>query len=333
MPSISQGIYWYTATVTYQVGNILFLIYLGMLYHNLTRKSDPKPLDFVSLIIIQLLSIGCNELTMISVFTTTLVVYIISIVNKQNKKTVSLLLSTTIIFCLAVYFAPGNSVREIELKNEKKIIFTLIQSLLYTFHFIFEKSSSLTLILLAIIYYPINDLLSKKIELFKSSFYLTPIKASLLLILLVFTQIFALQWSVNYLPERSLNVTFLVFILAVIIFLTVIFNRLKSSTNIITSKIKYISLYILLLSIISSNNYFNLIKDFSKKKPQRYDQEIQDRHLILRKKSSTTYLPLIHTKPKTLYVSDISENSTNWINNAYALFFNKPINSVHEKTK
>ena len=72
-------------------------------------------------------------------------------------------------------------------------------------------------------------------------------------------------------------------------------------------------------------------KYFIKHDLKKFDQEYLNRYETLIIKSTRSNLLLIQAKPKTLFVDDITNDPYNWLNNAYALYFNQPKNSIYIK--
>ncbi len=337
MPIISEGIYWYTGAVTYQLGSVLFLIYLSLLILFFRKKFilNKRLIHLFILALLIAVTIGFNEIIMIVMFILSIYIWVIFKQNKTKKhKYLTFILICTIIFCSIVFFAPGNSGRESHFTINHHFLNSLLSSFAQTIRFSLDWVSSLPLILLSILYYKVNKKLSTQLIIFSKSFYLTPIISVFTLFLLVFIGSFPAYWATGILGQhRTMNVSYLLFILMWFINLTVIYNKFEFPKIKELKYCKIIFFILIYFSLIFTKNSYNLIYDLKTYKCQDYNSQMQDRYSIIKNSTDTAYFELIKRKPKTLFVLDITDNPKNWQNKGYGIFFEKPHIQIMIKVK
>lgn len=327
MPIISEGIYWYTAAVTYQLGIIFLLYFIGFIILFLRNKIVLKSkILHIGIIFFYLVAtIGSNEILMIAVFLLSAGMYLISRIIKAPNNTLLFVLIASLLLSLLVYFAPGNSVRESFFPDNHKFIHSVVSSLAQCVRFFSNWIASASLILMSILYYAIHKKLSAEVEIFKKSFYLTPLLSIALVIFVIFIGAFLPYWSTGIMGQhRSMNVSYFLFLIVWFINLTVFYNRGFLHFDIKhTNTIK--ALFILIwFSLVFSKNGFDVLFDIQKGDHILYNKQMTERYTIVEQSTDTIYFKPIVNKPKTLFVLDITDNPENWQNTGYAIFFDKP---------
>lgn len=326
MPIISEGIYWYTGAVTYQLGSVFFLIYLSFLILFFQKRYiwNKRLIHLVILTLLNVITIGFNEIIMIVMFILSVIIWLIFKLNKIKKHNdLTYVLICTLIFSSIVLFAPGNLVRESHFSINHQFFNSLFLSFAQTIRFSLEWISSLPLILISVLYYKVNKKLTAKLFIFKKSFYLTPIISTSFLFILVFIGSFPAYWSTGILGQhRTMNVSYLLFLIMWFVNLTVIYNKLE-----FTKKIKYariISYVLIFISLIFTKNGYYLIHDLKTQNCKEFNLQMEDRYTIIKNSTDTAYFESIKNKPKTLFVLDITNNPRNWQNQGYGIYFDKP---------
>ncbi len=115
MKHTASSLYWLAGALTYQSGNILLLLALGLMIEIRDRQLEHRPsfLPSLLLIIVIVLAVGSNEIAMIVL--TGLLLFVAAMQAKSSTKSrwvwMLFLLVAAIGFAI-VYFAPGNAVRE-----------------------------------------------------------------------------------------------------------------------------------------------------------------------------------------------------------------------------
>ena len=337
MPIISEGIYMYTGAVTYQLGNVFLLLYAGALCQYIGKKHlfKSKIAHAILLIALMFLTIGFNETIMITVLLFSTGIYVISKLNKLDGRAfLFYLLIVCICFSCIVYFAPGNSTREAYFPNNHQLVNSLISSLAQCIRFFFDWISSAPLILLSILYYSLNKRLSEHVPIFRESFYLTPLISFALLFIVIFIGAFPAYWSTGILGQhRTMNVSYLLFIIAWFINLTVFYNKNLATLDLKHYKLRIVIYVLVWCSLVFARNGYTLLEDIRTGDIARFNTQMVERYSIIENSGDTIYFEPIKYRPKTLFVLDITDNPKNWQNEAYAIFFGKPDKPVMIKPR
>lgn len=337
MPIISEGIYWYTGAVTYQLGNIFLLFYLGILSQFIYEKYifHNRIIHLIILILSMFLTVGFNEILMIIIVLLSLCIYLVYLLNRiKKRKLVFYLLIASICFGSIVYFAPGNLTREAFFPDNHNLINSFIQSIAQSIRFFFDWISSAPIIFISILYFKLNRTLSENIPLFNKSFYLSPVFSFSLLFFIIFIGAFPAYWSTGILGQhRTINTSYFLFLLIWFINLTVVYNQNLISFEQINKKVQLVFLVIIWCSLVFTKNGYNLFQDIRTGDHKKYNDQMVKRYSIIEESSDTIYFEPIKNRPATLFVLDITDNPKNWQNLGYAIFFNKPEKSIILKSK
>jgi hypothetical protein len=80
-----------------------------------------------------------------------------------------------------------------------------------------------------------------------------------------------------------------------------------------------------MMSLTFTNNGYKLLTDIANNKLQQYDLQMRERYTIIKSHQQDSLIPLefnaISNSPQTLFVIDIQEDSTHWINESYRLYY------------
>ena len=328
MPIISEGFYWYTGAVTYELANVTMVVYLGCLRYytqgKIILKSRLLHLGLITMLLIA--SIGFNETHMITLLLFSFLSLGMIHRNQLNHAPLFLyLLIVTLIFSAIVFFAPGNEGRASLAANNHRLGYSLVCSLAQTVRFFLEWTSSIPLILLSFLYYYLNKNLSEKRSLFSHSFYLSPLFSCGLLFGVIFIGVFPPYWATGILGQhRTLNVSYYLFLLVWFMNLTVFFNLYKNELGTIKPIPVKFSGWLLLFVLFSfsfTKNGYHVVMDIFYGKARLYDQQMKKRVELMKYPTDTIYFQPLADPPKTLFVSDIMEDPGNWLNQAYTLYF------------
>lgn len=326
MPIISEGIYWYTGAVTYQVGIISALLFLGMLvqFYNGNWVMKNKLIHSIMILLLLFISAGCNELNMVLSIFILLIIGIKTYSYSKYRNFILLFLFASILFGILVYFAPGNENRGDNFEEKHDFFRSLFYSAAQTIRFFTIWLSGGTLLIASLLYYPICKKLSEEIPLFKNSFHLSPVMALLLSLSFIFIGAFLPYWSTGNLGQhRTMNVSLFFFMLTWFVFLTSLYNSNLLKWENLHPKIKIILFSVLCLTLFFTNNGWNVIHDLYSGNAKSYDEQMNERYEKIRNMNDDLYLPMIKNPPKTLFVLDLIDDPNHWQNRSYTVFFNK----------
>lgn len=331
LPILSEGIYWFTGAVTYQLGNIVALLYIGMLLRFLQKKYlfNISFIHGALLVLLLVFSIGFNEVLMLSMWGFSGIVLGISVVKKQPHIRLFLSLFLVSSLCSAfVILAPGNAGRASYYSQAHQFLPSLIASFMQTLRFVLEWISSVPLILGSIFYYYANKRWSEKVALFSASFHLKPMFSLGLIFFGVFVCIFPAYWSTGMLGQhRTINVAYFIFLLLWFVNLTVWFNYYGNRGVVfqpLKGGIRLLFLCLIYCSFLFTKNGMDITTDIAYGRLSTFNQQMKKRYVQLKsadKHQEAIYMDLIDPKPKSLFVADIFPEPDYWINRAYAIFF------------
>ncbi len=328
MPILSEGIYWYTGAVTYQIGNVSVLVYIsliGLLFQERFLFKN-KLFHFFILSILLIACIGFNEILMLALASFAVVSLIIVHKNGLAHKPFFIyLLVMTFIFSCILFFAPGTDARAELTFNNHRFFSSVFFAAAQTIRFFLEWTSSLPLLLLSVLYYYLNKKLVAENRLFAVSFYLSPLYSSMFLFYIIFIAVFPPYWATGILGQhRTLNVAYWLFIILWFINLTVCFNAYKEKLKGIKPLQKQFHTGLIITIIIAlafSKNGYDVITDIFYGKARAYEEQMSDRYHLLQSGADTIYFDPVVDPPKTLFLYEVSGDPANWINRCYNLYF------------
>ncbi len=327
MPILSEGIYWYAGAVTYQLGNICALVYVGLLlFYHQGNLFFNKKMHITAMTFLLIFSIGFNEIIMIALVA--FAIYSLIVVNKNKSPHEALyffLLCVTLIFSGLMFFAPGNHLRGELAPGTHRLFYSLTLSLAQTLRFFLEWTSSVPLLLLSFLYYYLNKKLSEHIPLFVSSFYLSRMYAVIILFGTIFIAVFPPYWATGILGQhRTLNVGYCLFLIMWFINLTVYFNFYKEKLTFVKPASKKLQATMLIATLIAlsfSKNSYDVLTDIFYGRAKQFDEQMKERYALLKSPADTVYFPAIQNPPKSLFLYDVTNDPKNWLNHSYTMYF------------
>lgn len=327
MPIISEGLYWYSGSITYFFGCILFVNVLTLLISFLNQKYmlKNKMIHLIILFFMLFITMGYNEILIIAIMLFFSIMMLTVILKKLQHSRIILYLSIAcIIFAAIVLLAPGNFARDDLFSGNYNLWNSLIMSFFQTVRFFFIWVSSLPLLLLSILYYPLNKKLSEQIPIFRQSFYLKPYISFLLLFVVIFIGTFPPYFATGILGQhRTMNVSYFLFLILWFINLTVIYNKNLILLN-FNNKILVIIFYILIWGgLMFTKNSYHVFDDIRTEACFEYKTQMVERRQLMQSNQDTIYFNPILNPPKTLFILEITKNPNHWINQGYNTYFKK----------
>ncbi len=333
MPIISEGIYWYTGLSIYTLGVIFSFTYLGLLLRQLRKEKSIGGQFLISVMLF--VSCGFNEV--LSLLIVVLLGCVTMVSYKQNfemRKTIRSQFLFAFFFTCLLVFAPGNGAREDIYANNHNLWNSVLYSMAQVGRFFTVWIVSLPLLISSVLYFSLNNKLCKEYVFFKKSFYLNKWVSLSLLFLIVFICVFPPYWATGILGQhRTLNVAYAFFLPLWFINLTVWFNSYKQELHVVLSRQKriYLAVILILSIVVTSNGYYTLSDIFSGNALENNRQQ-ENRYRVLQSENlekQIVFAPLV--KARCLFVSDITDNSNNWKNQAYNLYFRGDSSEIYLK--
>jgi hypothetical protein len=322
MPTIAQGFYWLSASVTYQLSNILATIFFCFLI-KLIETNELKYLLFT--IIISFFVIGSNEVTMLLInFVIVCILLVKLIEQKKINYSILIVFLFVLLFSSIVFLSPGNTLRSSESGHQHKheFVYALIKTILATKNY-------LGIWLPLILFFQL--LFFDYIKNIKSIRFSKIFDANLIVIFLAVFSIplvsfFAGYWSIGRIPLRAINIAYFYFLIGFFYLSIVIYLKLKqSNTNFITySKwVKYSLFVLIFIKLGQDNNVKMAYSDLLSGKAYKYDMELKKRSFLIQEnKENSLEVPKLTNKPETLFNIDITSDTDDWKNKCCGQYYN-----------
>jgi len=336
MPSLSQSFYWLTASVVYQLGILMIMLFL-LLYAKITNPQDTsseKLLTFLSVLLLIAIA-GCSEMAMVTgVLMISLLVISKLITERKINGRLILFAITTALSSYVLLSAPGNSIRGSQYPDSHKLMPSLITTFSTMTDYLFSWIFLTPLIFITILIIPVLYKLIKNSGKKPVSIFVNPLYTSVALLGVLFVLFFTPVWSLGRSPfNRTVNIIYFVFLIGWFYNIVVLIYTLskKFDMNVAgISKIVYVlALIISIMFLLKKNNVKNAYTDLLRGSAVRYNNELNARYDFLEKTSSDslTVKSLVNT-PRTIFFTDITSDPTLEFNMMYAHYFNKKYISV-----
>lgn len=309
---LSEAFYWQTSVVYYQFSLTLVLFYLGFLVQYFQQKFIVnKIIHQVILILMIALVIGIKEsIALIMVFVAVLLFYYSYFKSKEDKLFFLVQLIVALSCIAVVAFAPGNDYRMANYSNTHNLrysmLYTFMQMGRFSLNWLIALSGILFLFIVAELHQNANPIVKKlnwKIVL-------------VVFLGVLFLSIFPAYWVTGILGQhRTLNIASLFFVLFLLILSVnqgayfvkhIPFNFIK--------KLGFFCLVFLL-----AGNGSMVVSDILSGRIKNYDKQLTERAELILQTHSTAKLPLLINAPKSLFVVDIQQDTSHWINQSYLL--------------
>ncbi len=334
MPDIAQGIYWFSAYMTYFLPNIFILFFFTILLKEkkLNRSTIGTILKIIALFLIVAI-IGSNELSLL-ILMSSLLLMLLTAWSNQNRQLPRYILFFFLFgfaLSLIVVLAPGNYVRMAGQEKSSHLLYSLAGSILLTLSSFLKWG--LLLLLSSLLYtYMWGLQLAKKTKdspIFKCSLPL----AFLWYLSTLFTMQFIFLWSTGFRAgTRVENVIHFFFVFGWFYVLQLILNKYASNQT-ESSTIGFATYPVVLLAMFAmlvfnlESNATTAYLDLLSGRAALFDRELSTRYEYL-KTSSCTSCPItpVTALPKSLYIfSNLRPDEVEeiGINNEFAAYWGK----------
>ena len=330
LPSLAEGIYWYPGAMTYILGCIFALCYVGLIIRYYDKSFFLNRSFHIVLCILFLgLSIGFNEVQMLIFVIAHFVMWLtIGKENRFNSFTFILFIGC-IVFSSVMFFAPGNYFRGEYFPHNHNLINSFLMTALQTVRFFFAWISFAPLWIASILYCTIITKLNTHVPLLNKLGQIKPWIAFSALWVILFLCIFPPYWSTGILGQhRTLNTACFYFIPFWFLFVHTVVskNNLADKIQTALTPIVQVGLGILLvLSLLFSGNSGTALMELATGKISGFNREMNNRYtqIAFAKEKGikkVTFAPL-QNKPASHFVLDIQPGCNHWINQQQAHFY------------
>jgi hypothetical protein len=333
-PSIGEDIYWYTSAATYHAPLVLALLHLTLVIRYL-RGNHPTVLDRAGLALACLLLallIGFNEVVMVMMLALYTALLTWSLLGGGRPRLLfGGLLALAALCALPVMLSPGNSTRQSMFPAHYQFARSAAMSALQTVRFAGDWASSGSLLLATVLFAPLAAKLwgrhAEHPQRAAQGLWLS--LAGLLLVVPI--SVFPAYWETGILGQhRTVNVAHFVFL--VVWFMAVsLWITWKSTSTRVDALRSFgrewrLPLAVVLLAALAlTRNSYALGLDFFEGRFTAFDRGMTVRERTLdacrRASAMTCAIDALHAKPASFFILDISADTRDWVNVAYARYF------------
>jgi len=330
MPDLPEGLYWMTGSVTYHFGDLLAILYIGLITRYFQNRFFINSFLHIVLSMLMLFVVlGFNEILTLVLILAHAFTFVALRKYKQFRTALIGLSIGSILFSLIMILAPGNAERSGYFTNNHQIIHSLYMTGLQIIRFSAKWICFPPLLLASILFIPVGQMLRKKSLIFRK---LTDIKLWQLVLALatsLFLSVFPAYWGTGILGQhRTLNTGCFFFIIIWFMFILNVAQQFKLAERIqlINGKISNLLIFLFAGCLLLSGNSGKAIMEFSKGDITGFGNDMKERFMIIQtakeKGLREVSIPLLHHKPSSLFVLDIQTDCNHWINRDYAIYFN-----------
>lgn len=322
MPQLHEGFYWLSGAVTYQIGNILALLFLAFWIKMYEKQTYTY---FLCALLCLIGVIGSNETSLLFVmFFLTAAIVAEGIEKKRIRIQPFLLFIGSIGFSLVALLAPGNKMRGMQYPKAGDLFFSVAYSVINTVKMLVAWLPEM--LVLSIIFYELllRIKVSNKVRIFSYN----PLITSGLLILFPFLGSFPYAWSTGLPPiPRVSNVSMLFVLLGVILLvINLIYHfREKLIPPVrIPSFVRYTVVLVFIGLVFRTENIRSLYFDLFSGRALAYDAQMNQRyaHILTAVPGDTIVLPPLIRIPSTIAYGDIGTDPGYWKNVRMMDYFN-----------
>lgn len=329
MPDASEGFYWYTGAVSYQLPGALLLI-LAAEWINYLRDPD-EPMPFVRALFMVLLVVviaGCNELHMATLVLGHAALLLVQRLRTGRwNRTVMLLFLLSVICGLAVALAPGNSVRGDNFPTKHDPVITGIWSIMQSGRFIAIWIFTTVLLPFSVVFIGwlrrVDDGAGSRPTRFAMNKWL----AVALPILVVLLAMVLPYWSTGLLGQyRTVNAALLLFLplwfVALAVWDTQVFRKRWPLQ--LDLRGTHAALLLVTLLFFVWGRDMSVSMDLLTGSAAQYDREMNDHYARIERavenRNAELVLPSV-TQPRSLVITQPGADPDQWMNRSLAEYF------------
>ena len=337
IPSLSEGLYWMSGAVTYQLANILTLFLFSAMMRANRRGPSWKRVAYLSIIFLLIASIvGLNETSM---FLLTCLLAAVGTINSVVRKKIDpLFCAALVVAACASYFvfsAPGATHRISSYTGAHNFSYAIRSSFRAAFGLMGNwLGSSPILLFTALFVWPCARFLrANKEACSKNLLSINPVAAACISAALTAVPLFPAYWSLGFSPpDRVENVSCFVFVIGWSITLLATLNYFVQKQMFSFAKLPRYA-YVLIAACIVFNLKINPRQynnvglacfDLFKGTAYHYDREMNERYRGIQAcASDTCEVSALKYVPASIYYSDMTTDENDWKNKIYAQYFSK----------
>ena len=331
MPDLSEGVYWYTGSVTYQLANALSLFVVACWAVVLRSAEEHRPWHLIAIALLTVVIIGSNELHM--VFIVLLHGALLAFQYRSSgrvHRALAALLLLSLLCAAVVYLAPGNEMRGGQFPERQRFFHSMLWGAIQTGRFLLTWIFSPALLLLSVLYIPIGRWLSGRVPLFADAFGLKPWMALVIVVVPVYLAMALPYWSTGMLGQhRTVNTTLFCFIPLWLMALTVldthIFQKRGLGIDMIERGRTGLCV-VLLISLLFTRSGGAIVSDIANRRLVAYDTCVREHYDLIKQARDSgageVIVPEVADPPHSLHVLLPGADPAHWANRSLAHYFN-----------
>lgn len=345
LPSTAEYFYWLTGGgFNYLLPGILLLLALAALV-TAVRVALPYRRYYLGAVAgLLFLAVGCNETIALPIVLTVWGIVLVESRRQQRLVGVGIALSVTI-GCAVSFLAPGNAARAIEERAVSPGLLTsALSAIKFTVYCLINWLGNGVLPVVTVLLVPAFARLAQRPELPLNQLARHPLLLTLLIPAFLTAGFFPSFWVSNRTaPPRAENLLYLCFVVAwVLAAYSWVLYYVKTHTPSSSLRLPAFARWLLIAWLpvtfltdynhhlrnpgyrLSTNNSLLAYRDLLHGTAARYDAQLMARYRYLRSNASPHAQVAPLSNPSlTLLFSDITPDTADWANRAYAEFFNK----------
>ena len=326
MPSLGEGVYWYTSAVTYQAAIVVGAVHVACVVRS--RRAG-APFFLALALVLLVAAAGFNEVVMLMLVAAYMLLLGAAVVQRRpGRADFAMLLAAAAISAFVVFQSPGNSARLQEYPMRHQLGRSLAMTGLQTIRFLSAWMSSGPLLIASLLWLPGVD------RPVPSAAASPRARAGLMLcvaglLLAVPLAAFPAYWATGILgQQRTVNVAYFAFL--VLWFAMLALWSASGSVRAVAvctlaRAMRRPIAALLVMSLALTGNSYAVASDFVTGRFRQFDRELQARdralHECRQAAGTSCAIDPIRTRPASFFVMDISVNPHDWVNVAYARYY------------
>jgi hypothetical protein len=329
MPSIREGLYWYSSASTYQIPNAFSLILVGLMVRRYRNRDAGPGWRLTLAAVLSILIIGGSNETSSLILLFLLSVFVVgrAMFDRRLDRWATLLLAVAVLVAGVMVAAPGNAARMAYESggHHHHAFFAAAVHSLDAIRQVPDWTQSLAIPLFGLLLVPIAAGLSRRNGALSPVFQIHPLALTGILFAIMVLCYFPTYWSVEHGPlPRTLNVAYLLFLIGffVIIISAIRYSPDGNAFQLPGYAILFVALCIALSLKAENGNTRRAWADLISGRAHGFDVELRQRYerLAACDLAVCEVEPIVH-RPVTLFEAEVARSEK--ANEAFAEYFGK----------
>ncbi len=333
MPDPSEGIYWYTGAVSYQLPGALMLMAAAAWGRSAYWERQKRWKAMLFALLLAVICCGCSELHMVYMVLLHALWLLWSVkLRSIPPSSAALAFAIVLIAAAVMVLAPGNAGRAAQFPHKQELGRTLIWGALQTGRFLFTWVLSPSLLLVSLLFLSLVryiPLRASFIAQLRSVPVLGPISIT---VGLVFLSMALPYWSTGLLGQhRTVNATLLLFLPCWFLLLLMLHERWRvgprGSVH-LPNGYRTAVLVLLTITLFFTGSGGALTSDLLSGRMAQRNRALHQRYAMVRmaidRGDATVVLPPLAPPVTSLRFLDAGPDPNHWINRSMAQYFGAP---------